>query len=166
MRRKAIAALGEYLFYAATQLDDDQASKVWVISDQAIETLLECMGVYQDEIVRFYACKAIENITAQSDSAGLGLATSATCKCLIDAFLSQAKESFTNTAAVALSHVVKLNPRLFGIVLDYIPLVDICSILSDSHTRVQQAFITMLNVALLNQNESLLSCVNDTGDSF
>ncbi|CAI2366337.1 unnamed protein product [Moneuplotes crassus] len=164
VRRKAIAALGEYLFYAATQLDDDQASKVWVISDQAIETLLNCMEEYQDEVVRFYACKAIENITAQSDSAGLGLATSNTCKSLIDAFLSQAKESFINTAAVALSNVVKLNPKLFSIVLDFIPLDEICNILNDSHTRVQQAFITMLNIALLNKNESLLSCVNESGD--
>jgi hypothetical protein len=41
VRRKAIAALGEYLFYAATQLDDDQVSKVWIISEEAISALLK-----------------------------------------------------------------------------------------------------------------------------
>lgn len=31
-----MAALGEYLFYAATQLDDEQADPVWEITDDAI----------------------------------------------------------------------------------------------------------------------------------
>ncbi|CAI2363171.1 unnamed protein product [Moneuplotes crassus] len=166
VRRKAIAALGEYLFYAATQLDGDQASKVWTISDQTIKTLLDCMGDYQDEIVKFYACKTIENITAQSNFAGIGLATSGICKSLIKAFLSQGKESFVITSAVALSHVVKLSPKLFQIVLDYIPLEDICTILIDNHSKVQQAFLTMLNIALLHKNEALLISVIESADSL
>lgn len=125
VRRKAIAALGEYLFYAATQLDDDQVSKVWVISEEAILTLLKCLKPYEDEIVRFYACKAIENITAQSQSAGHLLATVPTCKCLLEAFLKGGKESYVNTAAVALSHVCKLNPDLFNYVIESISLEDI-----------------------------------------
>jgi serine/threonine-protein kinase ULK4 len=31
VRRKAVASLGEFLFYAATQLDDEQADQVWEI---------------------------------------------------------------------------------------------------------------------------------------
>lgn len=31
VRRKAVASLGEFLFYAATQLDDEQADVVWEI---------------------------------------------------------------------------------------------------------------------------------------
>lgn len=31
VRRKAVASLGEFLFYAATQLDDEQADAVWEI---------------------------------------------------------------------------------------------------------------------------------------
>lgn len=161
VRRKAIAALGEYLFYAATQLDDDQASKVWVISEEAINTLIKSMRPYEDEIVRFYACKAIENITAQSQTAGHSLATIPTCKALLDAFINGGKDSYVNTAAVALSHVVKLNPSLFNYVIDYIPLEDICTVLNDGHSRVQQAFITMVNVALLHKNELLLRAVNE-----
>jgi serine/threonine-protein kinase ULK4 len=29
VRRRAIAALGEYMFYAATQMDDEQVDPVW-----------------------------------------------------------------------------------------------------------------------------------------
>ena len=36
VRKKAIAALGEYLFYAATQLDEEQADPIWEIPEDAI----------------------------------------------------------------------------------------------------------------------------------
>ena len=36
VRRRAIAALGEYMFYAATQLDDEQVDPVWELSYSAI----------------------------------------------------------------------------------------------------------------------------------
>ena len=66
MRKKAIAALGEYLFYAATQLDDEQADPVWEISEDAIQMIIKCLRPNEDETVKFYACKTLENITAQS----------------------------------------------------------------------------------------------------
>jgi serine/threonine-protein kinase ULK4 len=40
VRRRAIAALGEYMFYAATQLDDEMADPVWELSDDAIEIIV------------------------------------------------------------------------------------------------------------------------------
>lgn len=70
VRKKAIAALGEYMFYAATQLDDEQADQCWEISNEAILTIIRSLRPDEDETVRFYACKTLENITAQSNSAG------------------------------------------------------------------------------------------------
>ena len=64
VRKKAIAALGEYLFYAATQLDDEQADPVWEIPDEAIFTVIRSIRSSEDETVKFYACKTLENITA------------------------------------------------------------------------------------------------------
>jgi hypothetical protein len=116
----------------------------------------------EDDTVRFYACKAIENITAQSQSAGHSLATVPTCKCLLEAFLNGGKEAYINTAAVAISHICKLNPILFNYIIDYIPIDDICSILIEENTRIQQAFITTLNVALMHKNEHLLRTLNDS----
>jgi serine/threonine protein kinase len=164
VRRKAIAALGEYLFYAATQLDDDQASDVWKISQDAINAVLLWMKHYEEETVRFYACKTIENISAQSVSAGHLLATDTTCKLLLDAFLNGGKESYVNTAAVALSHICKLNPNLFSYVVEYITVEEICSVLVEGQSRLQQSFVTMLNIALLNENELLLKSINDNTD--
>jgi serine/threonine-protein kinase ULK4 len=64
VRKKAIAALGEYMFYAATQLDDEQCDQCWEISDEAILVIIRSLRDSEDETVRFYACKTIENITA------------------------------------------------------------------------------------------------------
>ena len=64
VRRKAVASLGEFMFYAATQLDDEQADPVWNLSQIAVKSLVKCLHQGEDDIVRFYACKTIENITA------------------------------------------------------------------------------------------------------
>ena len=84
VKRKAVAALGEYMFYAATQLDDDQADPCWEIRDDAINAIIKSLRVdinsntnetSSDETVIFYAVKTLENITAQSNSAGGRFAT-------------------------------------------------------------------------------------------
>lgn len=66
VRKKAVASLGEFLFYAATQLDDELVDSiaVWEIPQLAIVTITRCLSSNEEEIVRFYACKTIENITA------------------------------------------------------------------------------------------------------
>lgn len=38
-----MAALGEYLFYAATQLDDKEADEVWQIPNSAISLLINLL---------------------------------------------------------------------------------------------------------------------------
>lgn len=45
VRRKAVASLGEFLFYAATQLDDEQVEPVWEIPAGAIAMLVKCLQV-------------------------------------------------------------------------------------------------------------------------
>jgi len=87
VRRRAIAALGEYLFYAATQLDDEQADPVWEIPEEAIAVIVRSLKPGEEEVVRFYACKTLENITAQSASAGIRFATADTVSALLGIFL-------------------------------------------------------------------------------
>lgn len=92
VRRRAIAALGEYMFYAATQLDEENYDPVWDLSQQAIDLIVKCLKVTdEDDIVRFYACKTLENICAQSTRAGKKFATNETlCKLLA---IQQASQS-------------------------------------------------------------------------
>jgi len=116
VRRKAIAALGEYMFYAATQLDDDQADACWEIKDDAINAIVRSLKESEDETVRFYASKTLENITAQSNSVGDRFATSESVNYLLSLFLSAQttsqyqgiNENLRTSSAVALSHVCRL----------------------------------------------------------
>ncbi len=46
VRRRAVAALGEFLFYAATQLDEDtEESKYWEIDSEPITTIYNQLGM-------------------------------------------------------------------------------------------------------------------------
>jgi serine/threonine-protein kinase ULK4 len=127
VRRRAIAALGEYMFYAATQLDEDNFDPVWDLSQGSIDLLVKCLKIgEEDDIVRFYACKTLENICAQSNRAGQKFATAESLNHLIAIYVAHqnqlmrtiAIDSHTATfldairtsAAVALSHICRLKP--------------------------------------------------------
>lgn len=150
VRKRAVAALGEYLFYAATQLDEENADEIWAISNDAIETIFNQLSLETEEITKFYATKTIENITAQSLGAGVLFATLDIATALLGIFNSTSSEKLRTSAAVSISHICKLNPSIFPTIFESITCVKYCSILSDSPQRIQQAFLTMLNIALTN----------------
>ncbi|KAJ4461897.1 putative Serine/threonine-protein kinase RUNKEL [Paratrimastix pyriformis] len=68
VRRAACSALGELLYYAASQNAAEQqqqqggADSGWTISTVLVGALLKCLRKGEDEIVRHYATKAIENM--------------------------------------------------------------------------------------------------------
>jgi len=148
VRRKAMAALGEFLFYAATQLDDEQADPIWEISDGAISCIVAILDEEADSVVKFYACKTIENITAQSIAAGERFATSEAASALLKIYMNSESEGFRIVASVGLSHLSKLNPSLFPVIFETITPKAFFNVFKEGHARTQQAYITMLNLAL------------------
>lgn len=75
VKRKAIAALGEYLFYAATQMDEEEYDDAWNIDEKLVQILNQEICQSEDEVCRLYATRTIENITAQSNNGGIIFAT-------------------------------------------------------------------------------------------
>ena len=159
------------MFYAATQLDDEMADPVWELSDDAIDIIVQSLDEQEpDQIVRFYACKTLENICAQSTSAGHRFANQKTVQRVLGIFMMEMNEpdiehqeadqqSYVQwyegiriSAAIALSHMCKLNPQLFPVIFQTITPTRFCETLmyGNGQSRVQQAFITMLNLALHN----------------
>lgn len=55
VKRRAIAALGEYIFYGATQLDGTSATEMWDIPHFCISLLMKQIKTSEDEIVKHYA---------------------------------------------------------------------------------------------------------------
>lgn len=84
VRRRGIAALGEYMFYAATQLDEENYAPEWELSSESINLIVKLLSLLEDDIVRFYACKTLENICAQSLKAGKRFCTAETIKKLLE----------------------------------------------------------------------------------
>lgn len=137
VRRRAMAALGEFLFYAATQLDDEQSDPVWEISHDTIMRVSRMTRKGEDTVTRFYACKTIENITAQSREAGERFSNGDTAKYLLDAYMTATeKESFRVSAGVALSHMSKLNKNLFPLIFDTITADGFFKNLNDGNVRI------------------------------
>lgn len=148
MRRKAVASLGELLFYAATQLDDEQADPIWEIPEVAVNMLVTCLAAGEDEVVRFYACKTVENITAQSISAGCSFATLKVAALLMNIYHTVTNEPLKISAAVTISHICKLNTTLFPTIFESLTIKNFSIALLEGIPRIQQAFLTMLNIAL------------------
>lgn len=148
VRHRAMAALGEYLFYAATQTDDEHSDPVWEVSAAQVALIIRVMRQTDDEVLRFYAAKTIENITAQSQSAGVRFAISDAATQLIAVYNTTKLEALRISSIVALSHVTRLNQGLFSGVFERLSLRTIVSCLTDGPSRVQQAILTMLLLGL------------------
>ena len=67
---------------------------------------------------------------------------------LLTIYHSNINESFGVVSSVALSHLSKLNPNMFQIIIESITPKKYFLIFQEGHPRIQQAFITMLNLAL------------------
>jgi serine/threonine-protein kinase ULK4 len=143
-----VAALGEYLFYAATQLDEENADTVWSISPEAVEAIFNQLTIDNDEVSKHYAVKTIENITAQSMSAGILFATLDIATELLGIYNSSTNEGLRISAAISVSHICKLNQIIFPTIFESMTCKQYCVTLCDGPARIQQAFITMLNIAL------------------
>jgi serine/threonine-protein kinase ULK4 len=75
LRKKAFAALGEYLFFAATQMDEEEYDEAWNIQGQVVEILSKEIVEGNDLDCVFLAVRTVENITAQSKNGGIIFAT-------------------------------------------------------------------------------------------
>jgi hypothetical protein len=56
-------------------MDEEQCDEIWEIANVTVGQVVRCLKSGEDEIVRAYATKIIENITAQSRTAGSKFAT-------------------------------------------------------------------------------------------
>ena len=152
LSRKATAALGEYLFYAATQMDESQNE--WEIPTSIFALVIRTCKSAEDEAVRFYACKTIENISAQSQRAGSRFSTNEVMSIMLSIYSTSKYESFRCSASVVLSHIIRLNNTLIQSFLDKFPIKQISSAIGDEQPRIQQSFLTILLYIFMNDQRA------------
>ena len=124
---------------------------MWEISTTTITGIMHCLKEGEEEVVRFYACKTIENITAQSVTAGQRFATQEALQLLLEIYLNIQNECLKTSAAVAIFHICRLNEPLFRMVIDILTPSRFFATFNDGPLRIQQAFITMLLFAAKRQ---------------
>lgn len=144
LRRKAIAAAGEYLFYAATQLEEDIDNSAWDIKSSCVNTLFKCIKCDNDECVRFYACKTIENITAQSNTGGAKFVNIDIMNLFISIYSSTKNDHFRTCVIAALGNFAKINPKIAIKIIEGIGFKIIISNIIDSPSRNLQALLTII----------------------
>lgn len=195
-----MSALGEYLFYGATQLEEDTNANVilnfflllyfneffllnsldlfllyvfhiffivvfliiiflftlllffkavWEMSINTYNGLLKCLKSEEDEIVKFFAAKTIENITSQSISTGVKFANSETLTLLLQIFLITKNEGLKICTAVCLNHICRINGSLSLVLLEKLSFKQIVLVFMDGLQRIQQVYIVRKKINYL-----------------
>jgi hypothetical protein len=110
--------------------------------------LLKILKANEDEVVKFYTCKTVENITAQSLKAGIKFATIEFFHALHSIYVTTKNESLKVSIVCAFSHIARLNTSLVWPMIEKLGINHIAGCFHDSNPRIQQAFITLLNMML------------------
>jgi hypothetical protein len=72
----------------------------------------------EDEIVKFYAAKTIENITAQSVSTGAKFANQETASALVNVYFTTKNEALKICSTICITHIIVLQSSLIDFVLE------------------------------------------------
>ena len=114
LRRRTMAALGELLFYIATQDEDPPADpqqpppQQWYMAGATVAAVARCLQEGEDEVVCHYAAKTIENILAQSTATHCRrFATQEVALRLLDLTTHRRSEALQTTAVAALGHLLR-----------------------------------------------------------
>jgi serine/threonine-protein kinase ULK4 len=166
--RKAIATLGEYLFFVTTQAEgEEESSAFWKISDESLSTLLYATELNRDDTIKFYAVKAIENITALTQIAKLYFTPN-------DNFLLRFLEIFRfnknlelrTSAVYTISHLIRLEPKLYKSFLDKLSLPELQKFLQNETPKIQQALLNCVLFAVHSESNKQALLRNENFSTF
>jgi serine/threonine-protein kinase ULK4 len=156
VRRRAMATLGELLFYVATQQRPD-AAEVWGVTDSVIEVFIRTLKYEEDEITKHYACKTIENIVSHEGASWSDAFTECRTAILLFAIVlkKESGDQIRGTAASALSRSIRCNANILHPLVGEVDNVNardgLIGMLRDSEAKVQQSGLNILNYALIHE---------------
>ena len=155
LNRKAIATLGEYLFFISTQIEEeldiihDEFKSQWNINKNSILTLLFALN-HSDEKVRFYSLKTIENICIKCTIAKKFFASNDDFILkIINIYNDNCENIEIKTSALnTCSHLIKLESNLFKVFINKIDSINI--LLEKENEKNQQCLINCLLFSFAN----------------
>ena len=174
LNRKAIATLGEYLFFVATQVEAelDQVSSGqksnWNVTQESLTALLFALN-HIDEKVRFYSLKTIENICSLTTVAKQYFASNDDfINKIIEIINSDCENQEIRTSAInTVSHIIRHEPSLMKVFIERMDTISI--VIENENQRNQQYIINCLlfgierdkkNIEYINTDELMPVLIN------
>ena len=168
VRRRAMATLGELLFYIATQQHEAAeaarrnpskrgggtdaaaaaAAAAWQIPASTVGTVTRMLRAGEDEIAQHYAVKMIENIVSHGGEWAAKFASPETTASLVTIMTGAKDEQLRGTAASTLARAARCEPAVLQTVLDKYGVKLLVGGLRDPSPKVQQASLNLLNRGL------------------
>jgi len=163
LAKKATATLGEYLFFVTTQAEgEEEVSSSWRISEESLNSLLYAIELARDDTVKFYAVKAIENITALTQIARVYFTTHDIFLIkLLELFNKSKNQELRLSAIYTISHLVRLEPALFKVLLEKKNLMDFKKSLEEEQPKNQQAILNCFILGVIGENQLVYVTKND-----
>jgi serine/threonine-protein kinase ULK4 len=164
VRRRAMATLGELLFYIATQQHEateaaqraggagataaNAAAAAWQVPASTVGTVTRMLRAGEDEIAQHYAVKTIENIVSHGGEWAAKFASAEVTAALVTIMTGAKLEQLRGTAASTLARAARSSPAVLQLVLDRYGIKLLVTGLRDPSPKVQQAALNLLNRGL------------------
>ena len=156
LNRKAMATLGEYLFFVATQIEEeeDENCDIWKISPESIKALLLSLN-HSDEIIRLYSLKTIENISILTNLSRNFFSSDDFLDTIVNIYNENCENLEIHSSALNIcSHLIRQEQSLLKDFLD--KLIDPYNIILEKESeRNQQILINCLLFGLFENPDNL-----------
>eukprot|EP00042_Codosiga_hollandica_P029256 m.160221 g.160221 ORF g.160221 m.160221 type:complete len:1054 (+) comp53025_c0_seq2:388-3549(+) len=149
VRRSLMAALGEALFYVASQ---NATKQTWLIPNSVYALIFRVMTSDDDSVAQQYAVKCIENLASLHGDCSHKFATNEVIMSLWQLFGQTAVVSFRSSCILALCRLTYISPTLLQVLADKVTAKTLFGVLSDANARTRQALVTSLLIILLDAN--------------
>ncbi|CAD7695464.1 unnamed protein product [Ostreobium quekettii] len=164
VRRRSMAALGELLFYIATQSGErDSDVFAWVVPPTTTALVSRLLKAGEDQVTQHYAVKALENVASQGGRWGARFATQDVIHHLAQLFTAVRKDHSKSTSIdhmrttclSTISRLLRNNRQLVPAFVEKygLRLVAPC-IVETGNIKVQTVAVNILNLALCQQELS------------
>ena len=147
-----MASLGEYLFYGSEKVKDSIEDEVWQMSPQTISSLYAILkNPNEDEIVKHYCIKTIENITCQSKKGDSGekFCTIEFAHSILNICVNSQQQTLRASSLITLCGISLLEPKFIKLVVSTLGIPSLVMQVTDSEKKTQQAIMNLLCLTML-----------------
>ena len=151
VKRRALAAFGEFLFFSATQADEKDNK--WEINEKSIFSIFKILKICRDLTSVIYAAKIIENITGMSEKYGKKISNEENLKIILQVLKNTKSYVLASYLFSCLFNFLKLNTNLKNILQEKVYFDIILSSFKINTKKLALNSLNLINFLLLDITE-------------